>query len=147
MKNNFEERYNPPFGSYRHQLGYYVVRPLDWCIIGKVEQDTGETVIGACNSLLRAETKEDADMIASTFNKYFDLINMIDEIKKYLRDEIGVANRDILRIKNRVSELSGRSNGKTYLANEIVKNNTVIRCFECTLDKINEIEERIKENE
>lgn len=140
MKNKIEERFDPPFAYYKHAINGYVVRPLNWEGIWK----DGFIFVGG-NTMLNCSNEEDAKMITDTFNRFFDLLEEISNIKKHLQDEIGVANRDIERIKKRVNSLSGRSGGKTYLANELMKNSTAIRCFECTLDKIKEIEERIQE--
>lgn len=74
MKNIIEEKFTPPFASYKHQLGYYVVRPLNWCGIWKKDEETGEMLIGACNNMLRVDSKEDAELIADTFNRFFELL-------------------------------------------------------------------------
>lgn len=142
MNNKIEERFDPPFAYYKHAINGYVVRPLNWEGIWK----DGFIFVGG-NTMLHCDNKEDAEMIADTFNRFFELLKEIKAIKKYLKDEINVANGNIARCEARVKELSGRAGGKTFLANEIMKNSTVIRCFECTLDEIARIEKEEQESE
>lgn len=142
MKNNFEEMYKPPFGSYKHQLGYYVVRPLDWCIIGKVNQDTGETVISACNNMLRTESKEEADMIANVFNKYFNLL----EENKTLKKELSLYRLYIGEIP---SHNHGKQLNPLEIIDDLIAENKSLKeltkdksyCKTCEDNKFNQLEE------
>lgn len=79
MNSNFEERFNPPFTSFKSSTGGYVVRPLDW---EGVWNPDGELVSG--NAIVKCFDKEYADLIVDTFNRYFDLIKENKELKQSL---------------------------------------------------------------
>lgn len=140
MNNKIEERYRPPFAVFKHRSNTYVIRPLDW----EGAWDSS-WVLQDGDFILNVKDKDTAEMIANTFNRFFELSKEIKDIKKYLRDEINVANRDIAGCEVRVKQFSGRASGKTYLANEIMKNSTAIRCFEHVLDEITRIEKKVQE--
>lgn len=79
MNSNFEERFNPPFASFKSLTGGYVVRPLEW---EGVWNPDGELVSG--NAIVKCFDKEYADLIVDTFNRYFDLIKE----NKQLRNKV-----------------------------------------------------------
>lgn len=64
-----EKRYNPPFGAFKHKLGVYVVRPIDW--EGAWDSDG---ILHEGNFMLNVPDKEEAEMIANTFNRFFELL-------------------------------------------------------------------------
>ena len=68
MNNTIEERFNPPFAVYENLVGNYIVRPIDWEGIWNPD---GKLVGG--NSIVGCPIKEDAEMIADTFNRFFKL--------------------------------------------------------------------------
>ena len=119
MKNIIEEKYTPPFASYKHQLGYYVVRPLNWCGIWKQDEKTGEMLIGACNSMLRVDSKEEAELIANTFNRFFDLLkeNKKIEHQKKIIDRL---SRKIQRKNQEYRKLKSRKMPPTLFGREVI---------------------------
>lgn len=77
MNNTIEERFNPPFAVYENLIGNYIVRPLDWEGIWNPD---GKLVGG--NSIVSCPIKEDAEMIADTFNRFFKLLDENKELRK-----------------------------------------------------------------
>lgn len=76
FNNKIEERFNPPFAVFKNLVGNYVVRPLDWEGIWNPD---GKLVGG--NSIVSCTIKEDAEMIADTFNRFFGLLKENKELK------------------------------------------------------------------
>lgn len=77
MNNKIEKRFNPPFVVYENLIGNYIVRPLDWEGIWNPD---GKLVGG--NSIVSCTIKEDAEMIADTFNRFFKLLDENKELRK-----------------------------------------------------------------
>lgn len=61
------------------------------------------------------------------------------EFISYLENEIKECNKYSKYIKNKLQELKSRSAGKTYIANEIMKNEVAKKCFSEILSKYQEI--------
>ena len=98
MNSSFEERFNPPFASFKSSMGGYVVRPLDWEGIWNPD---GELVSG--NAIVKCFDKEYADLIVDTFNRYFDLIreNKALRIGISAREEVCISQKERMdKIKN-----------------------------------------------
>ena len=62
------------------------------------------------------------------------------ELRSWLEDELKDCNNYSRYIENKLQELKARSTGKTYLANEIMKNEVAKKCFKDVLKKLNELE-------
>lgn len=77
MKNVIEERFNPPFAVFENLVGNYIVRPLDWEGIWNPD---GKLVGG--NSIVSCPIKEDAEMIADTFNRFFKMLDVVNQLNK-----------------------------------------------------------------
>lgn len=76
MNNTIEERFNSPFAVYETLVGNYIVRPLDWAGIWSPD---GKLVGG--NSIVSCSIKGDAEMIADTFNRFFELLKENKHLK------------------------------------------------------------------
>ncbi len=90
MNNRIEERFNPPFAVFENTMGNYVVRPLDWEGIWNPD---GKLIGG--NAIVSCPMKEDADMIADTFNRFFELLNENKSLKQEIDDlEMQIGDND-----------------------------------------------------
>lgn len=69
------------------------------------------------------------------------LINQQKEFIKYLEDGVQECNNYSKYIEKKVKELKQRSYGKTYIANEIMKNETAKKCLKEILSKYKSIKE------
>lgn len=80
--------------------------------------------------------------LITTFEYYLqenvDLKSQQEEFKNYLKDELQKCNSYSDYIEKKAQELIGRRVGKTYIANEIMKN-------ECAKKQIKEILSKYKE--
>ena len=69
------------------------------------------------------------------------------EFIKYLEDKLNICDGFLDTIKSDLEEISyaGRASGKTYIATQIMKNETAKKCYEEALSKYKEIikDERI----
>ena len=65
--------------------------------------------------------------------------NQQKEFIEYLESEINECNKYSKYIENKLQELKSRSFGKTYIANEIMKNEVGKKCFSEILSKYKEI--------
>lgn len=79
MNNKIEERFNPPFAVFENLVGNYIVRPLEWEGIWNPD---GKLVGG--NSIVCCPIKEDAEMIADAFNRFFDQKKQLEVSKSKL---------------------------------------------------------------
>jgi hypothetical protein len=75
-------------------------------------------------------------------NKYVDLVNNWNELKKWAEEEIIECKAIINTILPEFEKIMPRSSGKTLLANEYNKHQTIIKSFEVMLNKMQELENR-----
>lgn len=75
--------------------------------------------------------------------KYDSLVQKVEkqqkEFIKYLEDEIKECNAYSKYIEKKLQELKSRYSGKTYIANEIMKNERTKECYKKSLSKYREI--------
>ena len=62
------------------------------------------------------------------------------ELRSWLEDEIKICDGVISTRTSDFQELGGRSVGKTFIQNEILKNKVALKSFELALNKLNELE-------
>lgn len=65
---------------------------------------------------------------------------IVKELRSWLEDELKDCDNYSKYIENKLQELKARSSGKTYIANEIMKNEVAKKCFKDVLNKLNELE-------
>lgn len=65
--------------------------------------------------------------------------NVINHLETWIKKQIEECNNYSKYIEKKVSELKARSSGKTYIANEIMKNEVAKKVIQEFLDKLNEL--------
>ena len=75
-------------------------------------------------------------------NYYDKLVSKQKDFVEYLEDEIKECNSYSKYIKKKLQELKSRSSGKSYIANEIMKNEISKKIFNKVLSKYKELVER-----
>lgn len=65
--------------------------------------------------------------------------NLINHLETWIKKQIEECNNYSKYIEKKVSELKARSSGKTYIANEIMKNEVAKKVIQEFLDKLNEL--------
>ena len=69
------------------------------------------------------------------------LINQQKEFIEWLEDKLNMCDGFLDTVKSDLEEISytGRASGKTYIATQIMKNETAMKCYEEVLSKYKEI--------
>ena len=77
----------------------------------------------------------------SNCSKLRKLINQQKEFIEWLEDKLNMCDGFLDTIKSDLEEISyaGRASGKTYIATQIMKNETTMKCYEEVLSKYKEI--------
>lgn len=77
----------------------------------------------------------------SSCNKLRKLRNQQKEFIEWLEDKLNMCDGFLDTIKSDLEEISyaGRTSGKTYIATQIMKNETAMKCYEEVLSKYKEI--------
>ena len=97
------------------------------------------------------ELKKQLDELQTLYNNMFKchcnrvqvetLLEQQKEFIEYLEDKLNMCDGFLDTIKSDLEEISyaGRVSGKTYIANQIMKNETAMKCYEEVLSKYKEI--------
>ena len=100
------------------------------------------------NQELKKELKEKNDFInklqatKDRLDKYdYERTNQQKEFIEWLEDKLNMCDGFLDTIKSDLEEISyaGRASGKTYIATQIMKNETAKKCYEEVLSKYKEI--------
>ena len=100
------------------------------------------------NQELKKEVKEKNDFInklqatKDRLDKYdYERTNQQKEFIEWLEDKLNMCDGFLDTIKSDLEEISyaGRASGKTYIATQIMKNETAKKCYEEVLSKYKEI--------
>lgn len=84
---------------------------------------------------------EEKEELKQQLSNSHQMENQQKEFIEYLEDKLNMCDGFLDTIKSDLEEISyaGRVSGKTYIANQIMKNETAMKCYEEVLSKYKEI--------